>query len=189
MYMQKLYNSPLGTIIIVSDEDGIVGLWLPGQLKTKLPERIEPYTERYAGTDEEDMRDAQRTAYNLKEATEWLDGYFGGEKPDPKALQLNLRGTEFRKQVWDILIEIPYGETVSYGEIADEVAKIRGKAKMSSRAVGAANGSNPISIVVPCHRVVGSNSHLIGYGGGLPLKKWLLEHEGLTIVNYRIVTL
>ncbi len=173
MYTQKLHNSPLGEITIAADNMGIVGLWLPGQPAAKLSKR--------------DESDTLQALEHLKEASEWLDRYFAGEKPDPETLKLNPQGTEFQRQVWSILMEIPYGETASYREIADEVAKVRGKERMSSRAVGAANGHNPISIIVPCHRVIGSNKHLTGYGGGLPLKRWLLEHEGLKIVNYRIV--
>ncbi len=169
MYSKILYSSPLGSITIAADKNGIVGLWLPGQSGT--------------GLTEPEIRGFPQASEHLKEASKWLDMYFAGEKPDPKTLKLNPKGTEFQKQVWDRLIEIPYGKTVSYGKIAADVAKIRCKEHMSSRAVGAASGCNPISIVVPCHRVIGSNNHLTGYGGGLPLKKWLLEHEGLTIIN------
>lgn len=149
MHTLKIYDSPLGGITIAADEAGIVGLRLPGQPAAVLSGRNESNT----------LQDEY-----LKEASEWLDRYFAGDKPDPETLKLNLKGTEFQRQVWSILMKIPYGETASYGEIADEVAKVIGKERMSSRAVGAANGHNPISIIVPCHRVIGGNNHLTGYG-------------------------
>jgi methylated-DNA-[protein]-cysteine S-methyltransferase len=106
----------------------------------------------------------------------WLDAYFRGETPTA-AVPLALDGTAFQKQVWSILLDIPYGETRTYGSIAKEMAAALGKEKMSAQAVGQAVGRNPVSILVPCHRVVGAKGRLTGYAGGLEMKKALLELE------------
>jgi methylated-DNA-[protein]-cysteine S-methyltransferase len=108
----------------------------------------------------------------FKEVAAQLDAYFAGELSSFD-LELNLLGTPFQQGVWSQLCEIPYGETISYGELAQRVANPK-----ASRAVGLANGRNPIAIIVPCHRVIGANGSLTGYGGGLERKTWLLEHEG-----------
>ena len=114
----------------------------------------------------------------LKEAKEWLDRYFAGEKPLINELKLAPEGSDFRKAVWKILCEIPYGETFTYGEIAETLAKRNGVKKMSAQAVGGAVGHNPISIIIPCHRVVGKNGSLTGYAGGVDKKQKLLALEG-----------
>lgn len=114
----------------------------------------------------------------LQEVREWLDKYFGGERMEIGGLKLAPEGTVFQKEVWQILREIPYGEFLSYGEIAGRVAGKRGMKKMSAQAVGQAVGRNPIPIIVPCHRVVGKDGKLTGYSGGMEKKIWLLEHEG-----------
>ena len=113
----------------------------------------------------------------LKETREWLDLYFAGKEPGflPK---LAPEGSEFRKMVWEILLKIPYGKTMTYGEIGDEVAKRTGKRTMSAQAVGGAVGHNPISVLIPCHRVVGTNGSLTGYAGGIERKVALLKLEG-----------
>jgi methylated-DNA-[protein]-cysteine S-methyltransferase len=111
-------------------------------------------------------------------ARTWLDRYFAGEKPGIADLPLAPRGTAFQTAVWDLLREIPYGELTTYGALAQAVAARLGKARMSAQAVGVAVGRNPVSIIIPCHRVVGADGSLTGYGGGLPLKIRLLEHEG-----------
>jgi len=108
----------------------------------------------------------------------WLNKYYAGERPSFKQLPLAPIGSGFRQAVWNILCEIPYGETITYGDIAKIMAKKLGKAKMSAQAVGGAVGHNPISIIIPCHRVVGTNGSLTGYGGGIKIKTKLLEHEG-----------
>lgn len=176
MIRTKYYESPIGEIMLAADEKGLVGLWLPGQMS-------EEDLMKAKGKKASDETEGEKAAAeaHLAKTAEWLDEYFAGKNPDPKGLKLNASGTEFQKQVWSRLSEIPYGQVASYGKIAAEVAEIRGIKRMSSRAVGAANGQNPISIIVPCHRVIGSNGHLTGYGGGLPLKKWLLQHEGISI--------
>ena len=106
----------------------------------------------------------------------WLDLYFGGQKPDFLP-PLHPEGTAFQKSVWDILLEIPYGKTISYGEIAGHIALKQGISRMSAQAVGGAVGRNPISIIIPCHRVVGADVSLTGYAGGLDRKIKLLELE------------
>jgi O-6-methylguanine DNA methyltransferase len=108
----------------------------------------------------------------LEAAAAWLDAYFAGRGADSRALPIQMHGTEFERSVWVRLLAIPAGETRSYGDIAQQL-----KVPNGARAVGLANGANPISIVVPCHRVIGSNGTLTGYGGGLDKKRWLLEHE------------
>ena len=113
----------------------------------------------------------RRSDAALSEARAQLEQYFAGER-DKFDLALDLRGTAFQKSVWDALLTIPYGETCSYGEIARQVGR-----PDRARAVGAANGSNPVAIIVPCHRVIGSDGSLTGYGGGLERKRWLLDHE------------
>jgi methylated-DNA-[protein]-cysteine S-methyltransferase len=112
-------------------------------------------------------------------AKDWLDSYFTGKKPDPSELPLAPVGGTFRQGVWSILRSIPYGEVTTYGDIAMRMAAKLGKTTMSAQAVGGAVGHNPISIIVPCHRVVGSNGSLTGYAGGIAIKVRLLEHEGV----------
>lgn len=113
----------------------------------------------------------------FEETKNWLDIYFSGKNPDftPK---LKLEGSEFRMAVWNILKEIPYGKTTTYGEIAKKI----GKAKISAQAVGGAVGHNPVSIIIPCHRVIGKNGSLTGYAGGLDLKKQLLDNENINAI-------
>lgn len=106
-------------------------------------------------------------------ARAWLDAYFGGSSADLSALQLDARGTTFERRVWRTLVTIPPGETRSYGQVAAQSSST----VLASRAVGLANGANPIAIIVPCHRVIGADGSLTGYGGGLDRKTWLLEHE------------
>ena len=118
----------------------------------------------------------KRDASVTREAREQLLQYFSGERKKFN-LTLNLVGTEFQKQTWHMLAKIPFGETWSYGQVANEIGSPK-----AVRAVGAANGRNPIPIILPCHRVIGSNGTLTGFGGGLPTKQWLLEHEGVRSV-------
>ncbi len=155
------YYSPLGGITLASDGEAIVGLWFDGQ-------------KYYADTlDNEHMEKALPV---FKETDRWLDIYFSGKQPDftPK---LNMRGTAFRKAVWNILLTIPYGQIMTYGQIAEIVAKQMGFDRMSAQAVGGAVGHNPVSLIIPCHRVVGSSGNLTGYAGGINKKIRLLQME------------
>jgi methylated-DNA-[protein]-cysteine S-methyltransferase len=163
MYYSTTYPSPIGTITLACDGNNLVGLWHEGQRyhgKT-MPEEI---------VEKNDMP-------IFDAAKRWLDRYFAGERPTISELPLAPRGSEFRQGVWDILCEIPYGEVITYGDIAKKMAVKMNKKRMSSQAVGGAVGHNPISIIIPCHRVVGSNGSLTGYGGGIGTKIKLLELE------------
>ena len=155
------YNSPLGDILLAADQTGLTGLWFDGAkyFADNLPEA---HTE-------------QETPI-LLEAKRWLDLYFAGNKPDFMP-PLHPIGSAFRQAVWNILLQIPYGQTMTYGEIARQLAKKRGVSRMSAQAVGGAVGHNKISILIPCHRVVGTNGSLTGYAGGLDKKIKLLELE------------
>ena len=159
------YSSPVGSITLASDGDNLIGLWMEGQ-------------KYFADTVTEKMTEKNDLPLFIK-AVQWLDEYFEGKKPDIDELTLAPRGGDFRKAVWDILCEIPYGETITYGEIAKIIANKMGKEKMSSQAVGGAVGHNPISIIIPCHRVIGANGSLTGYAGGIDKKIKLLEHENV----------
>lgn len=117
----------------------------------------------------------------LLKTKKWLDRYFSGKRPDINELDINLIGSEFRKNVWEILKNIPYGETTTYKEIAKILANQKEISRMSAQAVGGAVGHNPISIIIPCHRVIGSDGSLTGYAGGLDKKIYLLEHERVNV--------
>lgn len=163
MFYYTNYKSPVGNLTIASDEESIVGLWIENQKYFK--ETIHSKLKR-----KDDLP-------ILKQAKEWLDRYFKKQNPSYKDLNLNPEGNSFRKIIWNHLLEIPYGKTTTYGEIAKKVAKELGKEKMSAQAIGGAVGHNPISIIIPCHRVVGKNGDLTGYAGGIETKKKLLELE------------
>ena len=158
------YISPIGRILILTDATALLGLWLEGQ-------------KYFGGTLSGDM-EKKDDLFVFKTVEDWLDRYFAGEKPSISELPLCPKGGEFRQGVWEILREIPYGKVMSYGEIAGKMAAKTGRARMSAQAVGGAVGHNPISIIIPCHRVVGSNGSLTGYAGGIAAKIKLLEHEG-----------
>ena len=155
------YASPIGNMLLAADEIGLTGAWFEGQkhfTSTLTKEHTQKETEI------------------LTQAKNWLDVYFSGE--DPKFTPpLNPQGTPFRKAIWEILLRIPYGQTVTYGEIAKVFAQEKGLAKMSAQAVGGAVGHNPISLIIPCHRVVGVDGSLTGYAGGIERKRKLLELE------------
>ena len=160
IYTSK-YASPFGGILLAADEIGMRGLWFDGQkyFARDLPaERIEQDTPA------------------LAEARRWLDIYFAGHEPDFLP-PLHPVGSDFRREVWDILLQIPYGQTTTYGEIARQLAEKRELPWMSAQAVGGAVGHNEISIIIPCHRVVGTNGSLTGYAGGIRKKVALLELE------------
>ncbi|TYO95333.1 methylated-DNA--[protein]-cysteine S-methyltransferase [Desulfallas thermosapovorans] len=169
MYYWTTYPSPVGLLTLASDGDNLVGLWVEGQKYhgAGIPEAM---------TEKDDM-----PVFNA--VKKWLDSYFAGEKPDVSQLPLAPIGSEFRQGVWSILREIPYGKVITYGDIAKKMAVKMNKESMSSQAVGGAVGHNPISIIIPCHRVVGSNGSLTGYAGGVGIKKKLLELEGVDMSN------
>lgn len=161
------YESPLGTMLMACDEIGLTGLWLDGQ---------KYYAScLLAGCLEKNTRIFEETKH-------WLSIYFSGREPDFMPA-LHLMGSPFRLEVWEILRRIPYGTVITYGEIAKEIAGNRGAGKMSARAVGGAVGHNPVSIIVPCHRVVGVNGRLTGYAGGLDKKIKLLTLEKAPVKN------
>lgn len=155
------YNSPLGGITMASDGTALTGLWFDGQkcfADTVLEEHIE------------------KSLPIFDDVSKWLDIYFGGKEPDFMPL-VTFETTPFRKAVWDILVTIPYGKTMTYGEIADIIAGQKGIDKMSAQAIGGAVGHNPVSIIIPCHRVVGTGGSLTGYAGGIDKKIQLLKLE------------
>lgn len=162
------YKSPLGGITMASDGTALTWLWFDGQ--KYFAERIEPDAE-------------EKKLPVFDETVRWLDIYFSGRRPDFTP-PLNLEGTAFRKEVWQLLLQIPYGETTTYGELAAQLAAHNGLKQMSAQAVGGAVGHNPISIIVPCHRVVGTSGSLTGYAGGLAKKLALLKLEGIDTANF-----
>ena len=155
------FNSPLGGITMASDGEALTGLWFDGQIY-------------FAASLEKEHEERMLPVFDL--ADKWLNLYFSGSEPGflPPLL---MRTTEFRKTVWEILLSIPYGKTMTYGEIADRIAAGRGLSRMSAQAVGGAVAHNAISLMIPCHRVVGMDGSLTGYAGGLEKKIWLLEME------------
>lgn len=156
------YTSPLGDIFLASRNEKLIGAWFEGQ---------KYYLSDISGDIIENEDEI------LSKTKDWLDRYFNGEKVRINELDLAPEGTDFRCEVWKMLCEIPYGETTTYKDIAYRIAKNRGIEKMSAQAVGGAVGHNPISIIIPCHRVIGSNGKLTGYAAGLDKKMFLLNHE------------
>ena len=156
------YASPLGGMTMASDGEALVSLCFDGQrhFSTMLPP---------------DAVEGRLPVFDM--TCRWLDIYFNGHEPDFMP-PLKMLGTDFRQAVWKILLGIPYGKTMTYGEIAARLASERGMKAMSAQAVGGAVGHNPISIIVPCHRVIGTAGKMVGYGGGLDRKIALLEMEG-----------
>lgn len=164
MYYSTAYPSFIGTITLACDGSHLLGLWIEGQ-------------KYYGNTIPEEMIEKDDIPI-FSDTKKWLDRYFAGKKPAASELPLAPIGGEFRQGVWSILCEIPYGEVMTYGDIARKIAVKMHKESMSSQAVGGAVGHNPISIIIPCHRVVGSSGSLTGYAGGIDKKIKLLEHEG-----------
>lgn len=163
------YSSPLGTITIVSDAMNLLGLYFKDKQAFQCNFSME-------------LKDDLQILVDTKK---WLDKYFAKEKPTIFELPLLPIGTSFRKLVWEYLCKIPYGNLTTYGDIARDIAKLLNKPKMSSQAVGNAISNNPISIIVPCHRVIGSNHTLKGYSAGVDIKKQLLILEGHDISNFK----
>lgn len=160
------YKSPIGIIIITSDETEITGLRFKGESETEVLS---------------DKKYKETSA--IKEAKRWLDIYFSGKNPG-YIPAINPKGTEFQKLVWKLLLEIPYGKTTTYGEIAGKIAEIKNVSRMSAQAVGGAVGKNPIAIIIPCHRVVGKNGKLTGYRYGMDKKISLLALEGADMEKF-----
>ena len=165
MFYSTIYDSPLGRITLASDGCNIVGLWIAGQ--------------KYFAATIKDHIEEKPDLPVFGTAKKWLDAYFADKRPGIFELPLAPAGGEFRKIVWDILCEIPYGQCTTYGEIAKKISARMNKKSMSSQAVGGAVGHNPISIIIPCHRVVGSKGNLTGYAGGIDKKVKLLKLEGV----------
>ena len=172
MYYQTTYASSIGTATLASDSDSIVGLWLTGQ--------------KYYGGKIGDIMTAKDDLPVFTAAKRWLDNYFKGKRPAISELPLAPIGGEFQQAVWRILCTIPYGEYTTYGDIAKEIAAQTNRTHMSAQAVGGAVGHNPISIIIPCHRVVGASGSLTGYAGGIDKKIKLLQHEGVDMSRLHV---
>lgn len=157
------YDSPLGGMTLASSGQALTGLWFNGQ-KHFAATLVSNYEHK-------ELSIFTQTKY-------WLDRYFSGEKT-PSVPRLALQGSEFRLQVWQLLLEIPRGEVTTYGEIAGKIAHARGVNHFSAQAVGGAVAHNPISIIIPCHRVIGASDNLTGYAGGIDRKIQLLALEGV----------
>ena len=170
MHYQKIYNSPLGQMTLISDGEYLTGLIFSNSSDShKFKEKNIP-----------------KDLPIFDETIKWLDIYFSGENPTftPKYKLENI--SDFTKEVIEYIKPIPYGEVITYGDIANEIAKKKHINKMSSQAVGGAVGRNPICLIIPCHRVVGQNKQLTGYGGGIDNKIKLLELEKVDVQNYKL---
>ena len=163
----KTVSSPVGDLVLVSDGEYLTGLFILGQ--------------KYFmdGFSEELYENNDLEVFHIVEA--WLKSYFAGANPSIKSLLLKPAGTNFRQIVWQELLNIPYGDTITYKELGKKVAVRLGKSSMSSQAIGGAVGHNPISIIIPCHRVIGTDGSLTGYAGGLDKKEYLLALEKANI--------
>lgn len=164
------YPSPVGKLTLTSDGTNITGLYISGQ--KHIPH---------------ELSESHTVSHNLDvfiKAKDWLNCYFAGKKPRADELPLLPSGTAFRRLIWKYLCEIPYGEVVTYGELARRTSHSLGKEKMSAQAIGGAVGHNPISIIIPCHRVVGVGGNLTGYDGGIDIKIKLLSHEGVNMEKF-----
>lgn len=166
------YQSPMGEILLAADEIGLTGLWLEGE-------------KFYA--DSLDPEHVEKELPVFEAVRKWLDIYFSGKEPDFMP-PVHMIGSPFRLSVWELLRQIPYGKTVTYGELAKMVAEKRGLSRMSAQAVGGAVGHNEISIIIPCHRVVGSDGSLTGYAGGVDKKERLLTLEGVDMKKLFVPT-
>lgn len=172
MYYITYYLSPIGEMTIVGDEKSIAGLWLEGQ--------------KYFAATITDKTVKKDDLPHFIKTKHWLDDYLNSKNPKISDLPLAPCGNDFRQAVWKILCEIPYGKVKTYGEIAKKIALDTGRSSMSAQAVGGAVGHNPISIIIPCHRVVGTNGSLTGYAGGIDKKIKLLTHEGLDMSRFTV---
>lgn len=164
MYYSTTYRSPVGLLTLACDGENLTGLWIEGQ--------------KYFGDSVSGEAAERHDLPVFDAAKDWLDRYFRREAPAVSELPLRPAGGAFRQSVWKILCEIPYGTVMTYGDIAKKIAAQRNQESMSGQAVGGAVGHNPISIIIPCHRVVGARGSLTGYAGGIEIKRKLLELEG-----------
>ena len=165
MYYSTTCSSPVGMLTLASDGNNLTGLWIEGQ--------------KYHGNTMAGEMVENKEIPVFERTRKWLDNYFAGGKPAVSEIPLAPAGGEFRQEVWKILCQIPYGSVITYGDIAKLIAEKRNRPGMSGQAVGGAVGHNPISIIIPCHRVVGSNGSLTGYAAGLDKKIQLLKLEGV----------
>lgn len=172
MQYTATYLSPLGKILLAADDIGLTGLWFDG----------EKFYAKNLATEHE-----EKEVPVFGEVKHWLDLYFSGMNPEFMP-PIHMIGSTFQLSVWNILKQIPYGETTTYGEIAKQIAASRGKERMSAQAVGGAVGHNEISIIIPCHRVVGTNGSLTGYAGGVDKKVRLLTLEGVNMSDLFVPT-
>lgn len=163
MINTSYYHSPIGKILLASKDGKLIGAWIEGQ-------------KYYLGQLKEEIKEKEDEEI-LKKTRRWLSQYFKGENPSITDLELAPIGSEFRQMVWKLLCEIPYGQVTTYGTLAKKLAQKMKIEKMSAQAVGGAVGHNPISIIIPCHRVIGARGSLTGYAGGIDKKQKLLQHE------------
>ena len=163
MIQTAFYAAPYGRYVMAAEDGALTGLWLEGQkyFPSDLPEPSDGESEIFA------------------RVRRWLDAYFAGKQPEVSALPIAPKGSDFAQSVWQLLLEIPCGQTVTYGQLAKRLAEQRGLAQLSAQAVGGAVGHNPISVIIPCHRVLGAKNQLTGYAGGLEVKTFLLKLEGV----------
>ncbi|MCM1272592.1 MAG: methylated-DNA--[protein]-cysteine S-methyltransferase [Clostridium sp.] len=162
------YQSPLGNVLLAADNIGLTGLWFEGQ--------------KYFAFNLDEEHEEKEIPL-LEQTKHWLDIYFSGQEPD-FSVPLHFMGTDFQNEIWKILCSIPYGQTTTYGKIAKQIAGKRSLQRMSAQAVGGAVGHNEISIIVPCHRVVGTNGSLTGYAGGIDKKMKLLNLEKADMTSF-----
>jgi methylated-DNA-[protein]-cysteine S-methyltransferase len=161
------YETPLGSVLLAADETGLTGLWFDG-------------ARYYAAGLAAQHKEKEMPVF--EKVRTWLELYFAGKRPECLP-PLHMIGSPFRVRIWEMMLQIPYGQTMTYGELAAQIAKERGIERMSAQAVGGAVAHNPISILIPCHRMVGTNGSLTGYAGGIPRKAELLKLEGVAVEN------
>jgi len=166
-YFAEHLMTPVGAMTLAANGEALVGAWFDGQ-------------KHFGGVYEGGFANGGNAPV-LKKAKAWLQAYFAGERPAPGELPLAPEGSTFRRKVWRMLLEIPYGQCVTYGSMAKRIVAENNLPSMSGQAVGGAVGHNPISIIIPCHRVIGARGNLTGYAGGIALKLKLLELEGVDV--------
>jgi len=169
MIKTMFYDSPIGRLLLAEENQALIGVWI--QKQKYYPNALLHHMK------------ACGDSLILQQTITWLKHYFQGEQPSIHELTFSLKGSDFQKEVWNILCEIPYGQVTTYGTIAKRIAAERKLEHMSAQAVGGAVGHNPVSIIIPCHRVIGADGSLTGYAGGIEKKIKLLQLEGLEIKN------